>query len=321
MIYKGISGVLQWFQLSFSRFTELISKHKLFSKIIAFFTLGFLLFFSPRRWIEYGMLPGILEIGFFYMAILLFFSVFSSMIIMGYRRKHKLALDYTDNAIIGIERVSFLLANVLFIFIFLYLIGIDIKSFMTTISIFGVALVIMFKEYVSNIINGMILMFSKNLKLKEYIKVGEYKGRVTDITFLNVELKTDDGDVVYIPNSVLLTKEMTNLSKSSVKRIRYDFKLPLTYAGKIEELLTHISFGLCREFEVYMSPESVLLKVQSVSKDDISLLLEITTSKYNFKIEEQIKRVASLLILKFVDNTVKGEKARKVERDLHVFTP
>ena len=302
-----------------NKILNFIYKYEFYSQIFIFVVLGFLLFFSPRRWIEYGMLPGILEIFFFYIVILLFASLFSSVIITGYKRKNKLPFDYADTATMGVKRLSFLLGNIAFVFVFLYLIGVEIKSFLTTISIFSVAFVLIFKEYIANIINGMILMFSRNLKLKEYIKVGEYKGRVNDITFLNVEMRTDDGDVVYIPNSILLSKELTNFSKSTIKRIRYEFKTPLSYAGKIEELLTFISFGLCREFEVYINPENVVLKVQSLSNEDISLLLEITTTKYNFKIEEQIKRVASLLILKFVSNTLDNEGKTFGNKKLNTF--
>ncbi len=296
------SRILDRIRHSLLIFLDVISKFNIYYKIIILIVLWFLLSNFPSRWIlQYGIVPGMIEILFYYVALNLGFSFARISIVSIYKRKNNFATDYFDNFILGIGRVSFLLTNIVFVFVFLYLIGLDIREFLTSISLFAVALVLIFKDYISNVLNGMVLMFSTDFKLKEYVKVGDFKGRIIDVTFLNTELRTDDGDIVFIPNTTMLSKEVINYSKATTKRIRYEFSLALKFAGKFAKLEEHISQGLSNEFESYISPDNISLKVLNVNKDQISVILEVTSQKYNFKFEDKIKTTFSRLLLEFID--------------------
>ncbi len=275
-----------------------------------FIILGAFLYYFPKDWIEYGILPAIILIAFYYVALNLLVGLVRAFIVFVYKKRNKYSYDYYDNFILGIERVSFLVTNFLFFFLFLYLMNIEIKEFITSISIFAVALVLIFKEYISNMINGMIIMFSDEFKLKDYVKVGDYKGRIINVNFLNTEIKTDDGDVVFIPNTVMVSKEIMNYSKSVVKRIRYEFKLPISYSGKVQKLDDFIAKHLSDEFGSQIEPENVNLKILGVDKDQITLILEVVSQKYNFKFEERVKNKFSKFLLQFID-----KENKKVEND------
>ncbi|MCX6983966.1 MAG: mechanosensitive ion channel [Lentisphaerae bacterium] len=70
---------------------------------------------------------------------------------------------------------------------------------------------------VGQVIGGMVLMYSRAMKVGEIVQIGEYYGRVQEIGFFATKLKTLKNEEVNIPNSVLMgstTKNFTRLSKT-----------------------------------------------------------------------------------------------------------
>ena len=294
---KGIEQIKEVFN-SLLLFGEELKKKS--NEAIILVILWSFLFYFPKKWIEYGLLPAIIEILFYYFALSLLMGFIKTFFVFLYKKKNEYTADYNDNFILGIDRVSLLILNLTFFFLFLYLLNIDIKDFVTSISIFAVALVLIFKDYISNMINGMIIMFSPDLNLKEYIKIGEHKGRIINISFLNTEIRTEEGDIIFIPNTQMITEKVTNYSKSNIKKIRYDFKLPFYYAAKFEDLNAYISKGLCKEFEGLMTEENISIKISNVDKDNLHLNLEVTSQKYNFKFEDKVKTTFSTLLIHYI---------------------
>ena len=281
-------------------------KRYFFLKLCLLFLLIFLKVYFPYTWINHGIFPALGEIVLFYISLTLVANVFRILLVSLYRKRHKYSSDHYDNLIIGLDRVFFLVVHIIFFFSFLFFFGVEMKVFLTTIGIFVVGIAIIFKENLSNIVDGIIIMFSRELKLKEYIRIGEFKGRIIDLNFLNIELKTDDGDIVYVPNSKVLNSEIINYSKSNVKRIRYPFTLDAKFFGDIEKLEKEISLALYDEFEDLVSLDKIHLRVSEVDNSKVSLILEIVVARYNFKIEEKVLSFVSRYVLSFIHQRSKS---------------
>lgn len=73
----------------------------------------------------------------------------------------------------------------------------------------------------SNITAGMILFFSHPLRLGDRIQILEkdfiIEGKIDDITFFFLHIKTDKGEMITIPNSVVLQKTISVLSDQKDK--------------------------------------------------------------------------------------------------------
>lgn len=74
----------------------------------------------------------------------------------------------------------------------------------------------------SNITSSLLLFFNHPIKIGDTVKVLDkdypFEGEVTDLTYFFVHLKTNNGEVITIPNSVLLQKSVSVLdSKSNAK--------------------------------------------------------------------------------------------------------
>lgn len=69
----------------------------------------------------------------------------------------------------------------------------------------------------SNITSSIILFFNHPLKLGDTIKVLDkdypFEGEITELTYFFVHLKTPDGEIITIPNSMILQKSISITEK------------------------------------------------------------------------------------------------------------
>ncbi len=77
----------------------------------------------------------------------------------------------------------------------------------------------------SNITSSLLLFFNHPIKIGDTIRVLDkeypFEGEITDLTYFFVHLKTNSGELITIPNSILLQKsvsvfEKDNTSKSTI---------------------------------------------------------------------------------------------------------
>lgn len=240
--------------------------------------------------------------------ILFYFSIvavgldFIKIIILSsYRKRNKLEVGKKDNITVGIERIYWLVVVLGWFFMLLYLNNIDMLSFFTTFALVSVAFSWIFKEYINNLIDGLLILFSSDFKIGDYVKISEFKGKIKDITFINSTLITDEGDLVFIPNSLILQKEVINFSKVKNKRIIYDFEIDKSLFPKIRKVEKSILKHLRHEFEEIIDSDSFYLKVNSVTHQGAELSAEISVKKYNFSIENEIEKNISLSVMEFID--------------------
>ncbi len=161
----------------------------------------------------------------------------------------------------------------------------NIKEFLTTISIIAVAIVLISKDYLSNFISGIVIMFSNELRLKDYVKIGDYKGIVNDITLKHVELKTEQSDFIYIPNTVVYNKEIVNYTKGSLKKIKVDLFLNNSYKKDYENIRTELIKKLSENFNEI---NNLFFKIEKIDKDYFHVIVEVNVTKYKYKLEVKI---------------------------------
>lgn len=292
----------------FKRSYKLFKKSLIYIKLLILISLGIILFYLPSDYIKDYAILKLLILLFYYTLISIITYTIKKQIISVYLKRNHFEKDQIDNFTIGMERISLLLIHIIFVFIIFYVLGINFKQFLTSISLIAVALVLLFKDYISNTMNGFIIMFSDDIKIKEYIKIGDYKGRIVNITFLKTQIRSDEGDMVYIPNSTILNSELTNLSKSNTKKITFSFSLHEKYYGKVNKLERYIVKTLIKTFEGkgLLFAENILIKPIEIKNNETMFNVEIIVTRYNFKIENEIKNCLSNNIIKFLnkENTI-----------------
>ncbi len=204
-----------------------------------------------------------------------------------YRKRHKVRTD--DNFIIGVGHIYQLLVVIGVIVGILSLFQINVKELFTSLSIIFAGIAIITKDYISNVINGMIITFSGQLSLNDNVSIGVHRGKILDITLQNIHLLNDDDDVIYIPNNVVMTSEVVNYTKREIKRTSIDFEIDLKYLTTVEALEKSLIETLSPFFDL-IKDDSYYLRVAEVRKDYVSMKFQYILKDPNKELERQIRR-------------------------------
>jgi small-conductance mechanosensitive channel len=225
----------------------------------------------------------------FYRSLLAFLSVeaIRQGILLTYRPDNG---QKRDNFTIGIGHISKVIYFLLAFVILLSLFNISVKEAITTLSLIAAAVVLMTKDYISNLINGMYLTFAKVVTIGDQVSIDGNKGKILDITLTNVHLLNDDDDIIYIPNNKVFSSEIINYTRRELKRTSIDFEVdPLIISDidALERRLIEILGPHIHEIQ----PGTCQLKTVSVKKDVLQLKFQyILIEPLNKEVDKKIRR-------------------------------
>lgn len=153
------------------------------------------------------------------------------------------------NFLLGINWISNILNSIIFISALIMAFGLRPVEFLTSLTIVAAAIAIVTKEYITNTINGLIIMFTDQFSLGDTIKINEQKGIIKDITLMNTVLKRDDGLTMMIPNNLMLGTHVINYRFTDRKDVEFFFEVPLEYKMGLKEIKEKIEPKLLKRLE------------------------------------------------------------------------
>lgn len=74
--------------------------------------------------------------------------------------------------------------------------------------------ILAFKDFIPNIMAGFFLHQKGVVKVGDYIKVKSVEGKVVSIDFIETRVRMKNGDVIMVPNSILMKNEVTKFRRS-----------------------------------------------------------------------------------------------------------
>ena len=66
---------------------------------------------------------------------------------------------------------------------------------------------------VNQAMSGFMLMYSRALRIGDWVQVGEVEGEVLDLAMLSTKVRTRAGEEVTVPNAVVISKETVNYTR------------------------------------------------------------------------------------------------------------
>jgi small-conductance mechanosensitive channel len=219
-------------------------------------------------------------------------SILRYIVISVYNARHA-NRAVRGNFVLGINRLTAVLNTVLFIIAVMVAFGINPVEFVTSLTIVAMAIAVLFRDYITNMLSGLFIMFSEQLSVGDRIKVGEHKGRIVDITFANILLQNEEDDIVMVPNNLVFTNSMVNLSAHRSNLFTVKFELPLYVATDVATLEKEIQSVLINHpnLDANMPPA---LQVQEIAKDFVRYKLELyaisSSNKLHREVENEVLR-------------------------------
>ena len=280
-------------------------------RVIALSTLMYIEVYHLARVLgtEYDYFADIL-IRFFIFALGL--SVVISILSGFYRRWKKLDPSRADNVIIGLKNIYYLLLTGALIMTILGFWKIDFRTLFTTLSIVAAAIAIISKDFIAEIISGIIISFSREISINDYVKIGDQKGKIIDITLTKIALLNDDDDLIYLPNSKVFSSFIVNYTKREIKKISIEFEVMIQGLKTVEELETDLVRAIS-EFKQHIVPNSYTLKIVEIRRDSLALKFQYTLDHINRDLEREIRSKTVRRVVHYVKKNLNAAKAAATE--------
>jgi small-conductance mechanosensitive channel len=228
-----------------------------------------------------------------------------SLLMIIYRIRKGMRYNSQDNITTGVQNIYVLIIALAVIVFMLSLWGVELKTLFTSLSIVAAAIAIVSKDFIASIIAGFVIVFSRQIAIGDYVKIGEQKGKVVDITLTKLALLNEDEELVFISNEKAYHSEVINYTSGEVKRVSIPFELKSNFEGTVEEL----EEDLIQTLDIYkdqINPKSFNLRIVDIKKDAISFKFQYSLDKINRVLEKEIKRKTARRVLNYIKTKADG---------------
>jgi len=266
-------------------------------KTLIYLTLFYFYVNKPVLYKEYPGLEHFTGGLMIFLGPSLVISMLRLVVIYWYIKKHKFKSNIKDNFILGINRIVSILNTVFIALALTSFLSIKPQELIFSVSIVAAALAVTFKDYIANMINGLIIMFSDRLSLGDHIRIGEHEGKILDITLINMILQNEDSDMVIIPNSVAFSSVIVNQSKQNTKKLSIEFDMALDNGYTPEYLENHLN-KIIEKYTDNVMPGGLTVKTISINKDVVIFKVMILLKRYDKIKEREIRRAINTALIR-----------------------
>lgn len=266
-------------------------------KAVVYLLLVYFYINQPVLYFDYPKISKVAGAIMVFLGPSLTISIVRLVIIYWYVRKHRFKNNIKDNFILGINRITSILNTVFLALAFISLLNVSLKELVFSVSIVAAAVALTFKDYVTNMINGLIIMFSDRLSLGDHIRMGDNEGKILDITLINMILQNEDSDMVIIPNSVVFSSVIINQSKQNTKKLSIEFDMSLRN-GYTPEYLEKYLEKVISNYSANIVPAGLTVKTLAINKDVAVFKAMVLLQHYDKVKEREIRRAINTALLR-----------------------
>ncbi len=156
-----------------------------------------------------------------------------------------------------------------------YVLNLDVNAMIASLGIFSIALAFGSQQIIQNFIAGVIISIARPVQLDDWVEIGDTGiCNIKDIGLTRTVLRNINGNLYFVPNSVMISTTITNYTKAGFNEISVPLTVPQTL--DLEEVKKIIK-------EAANEHEKILPNVSEVEKGIITKLLELSNIKLLFK--------------------------------------
>lgn len=184
------------------------------------------------------------------------------------------------------------LLKIVIIIIVVEIIGIPSASLIAVLGTAGVAVGLALQGGLSNIAGGVIIMFCRPFHVGDFIITASGSGVVQDIGIYYTKLTTADNQDIVIPNSILTSNPVTNLSTHDTRRLDFDFTV--SYSTDLD-LARKVLLATAQNNDLVLTDPAPAVFVAAHGDSAITLKLRVWSKAedywtVNFDMYEDVKK-------------------------------
>lgn len=175
--------------------------------------------------------------------------------------------------------------------IVLSVLGVPMTSIITVIGTAGLAIGLALQNSLSNIAGGFIILFSKPLKVGDFVEFDGITGTVESIAILQTKLRRDDGTTVFIPNGKISDAVILNYTETPNRRL--DLSFPISYSDDADHAKSLIQELLKQHPNVLQTPAPTV-RIGKLADSSVDLYVRAWTTHEHYwslyyDLHEQVK--------------------------------
>lgn len=121
--------------------------------------------------------------------------------------------------------------------------GIDVTGVVALASVLTLAISLSVQNLLTNVIGGFTLLSTKPFKSGDYVEIAGQQGTVQEISMTYTKLATPDNKITSIPNSSVVSAQITNFSASGTRRV--DVAVSAAYTADPETVIAALCEAGC----------------------------------------------------------------------------
>ncbi len=106
--------------------------------------------------------------------------------------------------------------------------GIDVTGVIALASVLTLAVSLSVQNLLTNVIGGFTLLYTKPFSSGDYVEIASESGTVKEIGMTYTQLLTPDNKLTYIPNSAVVSADITNYTVTGTRRVEVVMKAAYT---------------------------------------------------------------------------------------------
>lgn len=143
-------------------------------------------------------------------------------------------------------------------FIAITALGIELSQLTIIFGALSVGIGFGLQNIFNNLVSGLILIFSRPIRIDDTIEINDMVGRVNSINIRSSNVRTFDGAEVIIPNGNLISNEVINWTLSDQRR-RIEVMIGVAYGSDIKQVSDLLKAILEEDDQVIKFPEPLVL--------------------------------------------------------------
>jgi small-conductance mechanosensitive channel len=97
--------------------------------------------------------------------------------------------------------------------------GADLAGLLTALGVGSLVLGLALQDSLGNIFSGIALLFERPLAIGDWVQIGDHLGKVEEINWRSIHLRTWSRDLIVVPNSELAQSSFKNFNRPSLMHV------------------------------------------------------------------------------------------------------
>jgi MscS family membrane protein len=177
---------------------------------------------------------------------------------------------------------------------------VDVVALITGLGLGGLALALAARETLENLFASFTIFLDLPFVVGDSIQVGGISGDIEKIGFRSTRLRGVDGNLIMIPNRLLTSQSLENMSERDYRRAKFNLTCDLkTKPSQIEKVMAEIETLILMEPLCKKKTPKIVFEGFGTYSLDISVTLFVSSK--DFTKFQTVKQEINLGILKILD--------------------